>query len=39
MNRFGILSLYAVTGLGLALLSGTALGQQKSAEATWKRVK
>ena len=30
MNRFGILSLCATTGLGLALLSGTALGQQKS---------
>src|SRR5262249_48734634 len=30
MNRFGVLSLCAVTGLGLALLSDTALGQQKS---------
>ena len=30
MNRFGVLSLGAVTGVGLALLSGTALGQQKS---------
>lgn len=30
MNRFGILSLCAVTSLGLALLSGAALGQQKS---------
>jgi hypothetical protein len=30
MNRFGVLSLCAVTALGLALLSGTAFGQQKS---------
>jgi Lipocalin-like domain len=30
MNRFGVLSLCAITSLGLALLSGTALGQQKS---------
>src|SRR5215510_6029037 len=30
MNRFGVLSLCAVTGLGLALLSDIALGQQKS---------
>jgi hypothetical protein len=30
MNRFGVLSLCAVTGLGLALLSGTAFGQQKT---------
>src|SRR5262245_60076324 len=30
MNRSGVLSFCAVTGLGLALLSGAALGQQKS---------
>jgi lipocalin-like protein len=30
MNRFGVLSLCAATGLGLALLSVTAFGQQKS---------
>jgi hypothetical protein len=30
MNRLGMLSLCAVTSLGLALLSSTALGQQKS---------
>jgi hypothetical protein len=32
MNRFGVLSLCAVTGLGLALLSGTAFGQQKTLQ-------
>ena len=30
MNRFGLLSLYAVAGLGLALPSVTAFGQQKT---------
>jgi hypothetical protein len=29
MDRLGILGLCAVTGLGLALLSATAFGQQK----------
>jgi hypothetical protein len=29
MNRFGVLGLCAVTGLGLALLSAAALGQQR----------
>jgi hypothetical protein len=32
MNRFGVLSLCAVTGFGLALLSGTAFGQQKTLQ-------
>ena len=32
MNRFGVLSLCAVTGLGLTLLSVTALAQQKSVK-------
>jgi lipocalin-like protein len=30
MNRLSVLSVCAVTGLGLALLSGTSFGQQKS---------
>ena len=30
MNRFNALSMCAITGFGLALLSGAALGQQKS---------